>query len=250
MSPDSSLERLATLRAEIEATGDRASVLERAGISGRAWIELQRKWLADLSAECEAGESDLRTRYLRAFRGEAPAAPASPTAPTELPSYMRQRSEASSMADPDATLPIPAPGTGAPALPFSPASSNRHALESIKTGPAAPTDPGSGETALLPQVELTSLATGTFRDRLAPLVVPILSLEEYAEARARLTVYGEDHAPTLARFGITSPDVRDALRARFADYFKRDPEAQGRFLSAMQLAIGRVRAEREQNAAR
>ncbi len=38
---------------------------------------------------------------------------------------------------------------------------------------------------------------------------------------------------------------REIEAARFAEYFKRDPSAQSRFLSTMQAAISRVRAERD-----
>jgi len=87
--------------------------------------------------------------------------------------------------------------------------------------------------------------TGSFRDQLGTLAVPLLSLDEYAELRARLTVYGETHAPTLARFGVTLEQVREALRRRFADYFQRDKAAQAQFIAAMQVAVTRVRAERQ-----
>jgi len=101
------------------------------------------------------------------------------------------------------------------------------------------------ETALLARVEIVAPQTGSFRDQLGTLAVPLLSLDEYAELRARLTVYGETHAPTLARFGVTLEQVREALRRRFADYFQRDKAAQAQFIAAMQVAVTRVRAERQ-----
>ncbi len=273
MSSDRSLERFASLRAAIEGKGDRDSVLEAAGISKAEWIDLQAEWLTKLMDECIAGETALAARYLNALDGESAATPAAtttdPKQPTALPSYLLQRPQSSAVAAPvlgvvaspvaavgqpfdaDATLPIPAPMLAMPALPFAAGAATPQAPQASEAAPEArPPDPGAGETALLPMMELTSLTSGTFRDRLGAVVVPILSLDEYAEVRARLTVFGEDHVPTLARFGVASPEVGDALRARFADYFKRDPAAQARFLGAMQAAIVRVRAERDRDPTR
>ena len=86
--------------------------------------------------------------------------------------------------------------------------------------------------------------TGTFRDQLGSLVVPVLTLEEYAELRARLTIFGEGDELTLKRFGVSSSEIREALRMQFNEQFQRDPSAQQRFLSAMQLAMARARSER------
>jgi len=85
-------------------------------------------------------------------------------------------------------------------------------------------------------------STGSFRDQLGAVVVPILSLVEYADFRARLAVYGEDHKETLDRYGVTSSAVHAALKARFADYFKREPDAQQEFVAALQARISALRS--------
>jgi len=149
-------------------------------------------------------------------------------------------------ADPDETLPIPAPPAPGQALPFAGTRSPEQLAAVL--GGAAPDRPSvpaeCGETALLPRLELVAAQTGSFRDQLAPLAIPVLSLDEYAELRARLTVYGEGDAATLERFGVGAGEVRQALRTRFAEYFQRDKAAQAQFITSLQDAIGRVRAER------
>ncbi|MBL8742280.1 MAG: hypothetical protein JNK04_14325 [Myxococcales bacterium] len=156
-------------------------------------------------------------------------------------------SSAAASFEPDETLPIPAPFAAKPAIPFTgstPPEKVAQMFDPVEPRARSP-EPGPDETALTPIADFVMPKTGTFRDQLVPLVVPILSLDEYAELRARLTVYGEDHAETLTRFGVASPQVHEAQRARFSEYFLRDPSAQAAFLKAMQSAIVRVRQERE-----
>jgi len=146
----------------------------------------------------------------------------------------------------DETLPIPAPLVQRPAVPFSGSLSPAQvaSMFSPVETKVRPEEPGAGETAMMPIVAFVPPKTGTFRDQLGALVVPLLSLDEYSELRARLTVFGETHAPTLARFGVASKGAREALALRFAEYFQRDPAAQERFLAALEPAIARARAER------
>lgn len=150
------------------------------------------------------------------------------------------------VADPDETLPIPAPFSPGRGVPFSGTRSPEELA--VMLGPSEaqppPLQTGDDETAFLPRLELVAAQTGSFRDQLTPVAIPVLSLGEYAELRARLTVYGEGHAPTLARFGVTAEAVRDALRKRFAEYFQRDKPAQAQFIATMHEAIGRIRTER------
>ncbi len=149
------------------------------------------------------------------------------------------------LADPDETLPIPPPFSPGRGVPFSGTRSPQELAVMLgPSQPEPPAQPGDGETALLPRLELVAAQTGSFRDQLTPVAIPVLSVGEYAELRARLTVYGEAHAPTLARFGVTAEAVRDALRKRFAEYFQRDQAAQTQFIAIMQEAISRVRTER------
>jgi len=149
--------------------------------------------------------------------------------------------------DPDETLPMIATFVVPAAVPFSGTTSP--AAAAAMFDPVEPRarneEVNPDETAFLPVVAVVAPKTGTFRDQLGPLVVPLLGLSEYAELRARLTVYGEAHEPTLKRFGVAAREVREALRARFADYFQRDAAAQAQFLTGMQEAIVRVRKERD-----
>jgi len=152
--------------------------------------------------------------------------------------------------DPDETLPIPVAFVAKPpgaAVPFAGSTSPAAVAEMFD--PVEPRvrsdEPDPDETAMLPAAAVVAPKTGTFRDQLGPVVVPLLSLDEYADLRARLTVFGEAHAPTLARYGVAAREVREAVQARFADYFQRNTAAQAQFLAGMQAAIVRARAERD-----
>jgi len=209
-----------------------------------------------------APEAEMRQAVLdvaKALAGTAAAAPMpSPTAvaaepepavappPLAVPALVPQPPPAPRF-DPDETLPMIATFVAPPAVPFSGTISP--AAAAAMFDPVEPREKkervNPDETAFLPVVAVVAPETGTFRDQLGPLVVPLLGLSEYAELRARLTVYGEAHEPTLKRFGVAAREVREALRARFADYFQRDAAAQAQFLTGMQEAIVRVRKERD-----
>ncbi len=174
-----------------------------------------------------------------------------------VPSYLRADAQPSMPGelpvDPNATqAAIPMLSVS---LPFE-GSLSREALQEMLSRPAPAPAPeqsdhvssAAHETALLPQLTLVAATSGTFRDRLAAIVVPVMSLEDYAELRARLTVFGETHEPTLKRYGVVASEARDALRAQFAEQFQRDASLQERFLTAMQAAMSRARREREDGA--
>lgn len=147
----------------------------------------------------------------------------------------------------DETLPIRAAFVATPAVPFSGESTPAQvaAMLSPVEARVRADEPGPDETAMMPIAAFVPPKTGTFRDQLGALVVPLLSLDEYSELRARLTVFGETHATTLERFGVAGKGVREALALKFADYFQRAPAAQARFLAALEPAIVRARAERD-----
>jgi len=188
--------------------------------------------------------------------------PGSPPAalPIVVPTYLKRQpaeekrsavskpariAEPAAVINPDDTAMLPSPLYVKPALPFS-GETTPERLEEI-AGPAPTTervpkqrkegfDPD--ETAMVPSPLAKAPSTGSFRDQLGAVDIPTLSLDEYADMRAQLAVQGEDHAETLERFGVMSTAVHAALKARFAAYFKRDPEAQQRFVSALQPRMG------------
>jgi hypothetical protein len=167
-----------------------------------------------------------------------------------VPTYLRAEVQpgVEAAADPDATQVPVTPA--APTLPFR-GSLSQEALAELLSRPLppkGPDTPGSGgveETALLPQLTLVAAGSGTFRDKLGAVAVPPLTVEEYAELRARLTVFGAAHAETLERFGVAAAEVREALRAAFNERFQKDADLQQRFLSAMHAATAKARLERE-----
>jgi len=172
---------------------------------------------------------------------------AGPTMENPPPGSELAGAEPRILTDPDETLPIPAAFTPGRAVPFSGTRSQVELAVVLEPDEAQQShgESSADETAMLPRVEILAAQTGSFRDQLGPLVVPLLSLDEYAGLRAHLTVYGEADAGTLARFGVAAEEVREALRKRFAEYFQRDKTAQAQFIASMQDAVRRVRAERE-----
>ncbi len=200
----------------------------------------------------------VRARVMPSLLAPLPGRPAveepasSRAVDTAVPTYLRaevqQGVEAPPALDPDATQAPVAPA--APTLPFQ-GSLSKEALAELLSRPMPPkgTDtPAAGnveETALLPQLTLVAAGSGTFRDKLGAVAVPPLTVEEYAELRARLTVFGATHAETLERFGVAAAEVREALRAAFNERFQKDAELQQRFLSAMHAATAKARLERE-----
>jgi len=87
------------------------------------------------------------------------------------------------------------------------------------------------------QVALVSPASGSFRDALAPVVVPQLSLAAYADLRARLVVFGEDHDPSLRHYGVVSTAAKEAVERGFRARFENDAELRGRFESAIRERV-------------
>jgi hypothetical protein len=165
---------------------------------------------------------------------EAPdAAPAPVPLPLPLPTNV------------DETLPVPIK-VASLGLPFSGSLS----AEEVTARAAAVTPPRPAgqdvnvdETVMLPKQTTAVVVGEALRERLAPKAIPVLSLDEYAELRAGLTVFGADHAPTLARFGVTEPMVAEIVRQRFASAFTRDERLRERFVARLQECVAALRAE-------
>jgi len=208
---------------------------------------------------CKDEDALLALRAVAKAIGEAAAAPALavPTYLQAQPAMVSQAphpsrvvsipahvAEPSPIVDQQETAMLPSPHYVKPALPFAGETTPERLAEIAAAAPdtqRAPTVTGQGfdETAMMPSPFAISKApkTGSFRDQLGPVVVPILSLEEYADLRAELALRGEDHAETLLRFGVTSPAANNALKARFAEYFTREPGAQRAFVEALQARM-------------
>ena len=74
------------------------------------------------------------------------------------------------------------------------------------------------------------------------LVVPELSLADYAALRAHLIVQGEEDPETWKHFGITSPAVKQALQDHFSARFRQDPAAQAQFVDRLKTLVAELRA--------
>lgn len=75
-----------------------------------------------------------------------------------------------------------------------------------------------------------------------PLVVPDLSLADYAALRAHLMVQGEEDPETWKRFGVTSPAVKQALQDYFSARFRQDPAAQAQFVDRLRTLVAELRS--------
>lgn len=130
------------------------------------------------------------------------------------------------VASPDDTALMPSAYQAPPALPFGTFKLSKK----------------SDETLPIPApVKLTYPSSGSFRDALAPVAVPMLSLEDYAALQAALVVGGDSSVDTLRSFGILSASSYAALRGHFSQLFQEDLDAQSRFL---RMVAGRlVRSE-------
>ncbi|NUP13054.1 MAG: hypothetical protein HOW73_44000 [Polyangiaceae bacterium] len=147
--------------------------------------------------------------------------------------------------NPDETAMVASPLVNRPALPFQGNTSPERLAEltaSAAPGPASEQSRGIDLDETLPMPPpAAAKPTGTFRDQLGAATPPLLSLDEYAELRARLSIYGEDDPETLKRFNVTSRAMNGALKGRFSEYFRRDPEAQKKFLEAVREKIATLR---------
>jgi hypothetical protein len=117
--------------------------------------------------------------------------------------------------DPDATVP-PTPFLG-PFLPFAkPLSSSAVPRAAVAAGPQEQ----SGETVAFGEL---------------PLLVRGFSLPRYARLRAALSKYGEEHAPTLAAFGLDASS-KQALQHAFVEVFQSRPDLVSQFTQLVALA--------------
>lgn len=142
---------------------------------------------------------------------------------------LRARSPMTTAPDADTTAMLPSEFTASPSLPFIPPQPS--------AGPTFDAD----QTLPLPMVAVVHKSSGSFVDQLDPIMVPVLSIEAYADLRAQLSDKGEDDPATLARFGIQSKAAHAALKLEFAEYFKRDPAAVERFVNALRSSRAGMR---------
>lgn len=146
----------------------------------------------------------------------------------------------------DETLPITGPVRLSGELPFS-GSTGDETLQALfrspspaELAPSTGSGPPTDETVMLPPNAGASAASaGAGRTGLS---VPVMTLERYAELRAHLLVFGEDHAATLQHFGLRSHQDRELLKLRFASIFTSDEARRDRFVARMQVIAAQLRA--------
>jgi hypothetical protein len=178
----------------------------------------------------------------------ADVAPVASSAQLVVPPQVSQPARVvQSVVNLDETAPIPASYAGPVPLPFTGSLSQEQvdALFQVskRAAGSAKAQPNPDETVMLPPVEVAHREGGTLREKFTPVAVPILSMDEYAALRAALLVHGEEHLPTLTRYGLVSVEARELLRQRFNAAFQRDESLRERFVVTMQEQVRLLRAK-------
>ena len=136
--------------------------------------------------------------------------------------------------NPDETLPITGPVKVDDVLPFS-GSTGDETLQALFRSPSpAALAPSAGSDALMDETVMLPPTAGSASRGPAAPAIPVMTVERYAELRAHLLVLGEDHEPTLQRFGLGSRDARELLKLRFVSMFAADVALRDRFVVRMQ----------------
>ncbi len=257
MSVALSLELFAEILWHIERERDTAHVLDNHALSREMWSEAKTTWSKAIRID-----GPDRDRFLDAYRSagrrpvssggtsaEGPSGLAAITLPTkandsvprtlEIPSYILALPHDQGQ-DPDETLPITRSSQVVTSrLPFA-GETSAETLAALKAASAQADDapegekPSPEETLLLRSPLTTQNAeVGSFRDKISPVAIPTLSIDQYVQLRAKLALNGENDAATWNEFGILSVAARELLRARFVEYFRRDPTAQRHFVERL-----------------
>ena len=180
---------------------------------------------------------------------DAVASEVAPITPARVPvANTRAHGAGGAGENSDETLPFVALGPFAPATPFS-GTTTPERLAQLKA--AAPARQAADENQEVSETLLIKSPFAAHTDsggalgaRITPVAVPILSLDEYAKFRALLRARGEEHEPTWREFGVLSRAAKDALQARFAAHFQRDPRAQSEFVALVDKHVRQLARER------
>jgi hypothetical protein len=143
------------------------------------------------------------------------------------------------MSNLDETAPILNPIKVADVLPFS-GSTGDETLQALAKAPLPAANAGFSSNAASP--DETVMLPPNARAPGGP-GMPFLSLEQYAELRAHLLVFGENHEPTLLRFGLLTQESRELLKLRFLAIFAADEVTRDRFVVRMQELATQLRSK-------
>lgn len=224
--------RMAALVAHHKPTGEEA--LARTEYPLARYRSERSRWTRAIESRLVEGDTRLAERFAGEFareRARLRALP-DPDEPVSTPPAKSSNDNAPVKAapmaalDPDETLlPLPAKG---PVLPFVP---DPAATPPVPI-PIAPRDAGTvdpDETNLLPSPFVAVRpASATFAEALTPVMVPDLTVDAYALLQAELRADGENDQ-AWRRVGVNSEAAKRALKERFFELFRRDPQAQADF---------------------
>lgn len=224
--------RLAALVAHHKVLGEGA--LERRGYPLDRYRSEHRRWTRAIEVSLVEGDTRLAERFGSEFareRARLRALPEEAEVLTPLPANASNtvaHPEVAPLADvdPDETL-LPRPAKG-PVLPFVPdAAATPPAPLPIAPREANTIDPD--ETHLVPSPFVAArTAPASFGEALTPTMVPDLTVDAYALLQAELRADGESEQ-AWRRVGVSSEAAKRALKERFFELFRRDPQAQADF---------------------
>ncbi len=251
MTPKVTIERFASLRADLERSGDLERVLEGAGLLRSEWTAIERHWQSALAREVAGGGRELSQRYLEAFFAASQPpdkikepAPREGKAPAEfyVPTYLAARPpvatgpsalSSSPLAQPvivappkvgfgGATFVAPAvAATSAGSLPFDGHHAPPPPVVSIPRGP----DTG---TRVVDQEPVQPVSGPQVRPGL-----PVLSVEQYAWMTATLRkTPAADLDAALARLRLTAA-TRSELQAVWSAHMEAHAQVQAAFMRAL-----------------
>lgn len=151
--------------------------------------------------------------------------------------------EAYASADPDVTA---APFLNRqPVVPFNLDVAAARTPASI---PVAPRDSESSRPDATVMVRsplaVVAASDAPFNKRLAPAVVPSITVDEYARLRAELRYYG-DESQVWERAGITTEDGKAAIQAKYFELFRNNPGAQAEFQQLLRAHLAKLSSGEE-----
>ena len=130
--------------------------------------------------------------------------------------------------DPDTTqLPVP---NSRPVVPFS-GTSTPGQMREIAGPPVVTPSDEAGATVMMPVPREANKAV--------ELAQSDLTLQEYAALRAALSVYGEESAEVLSRFGLT-PARKQLVQEGYFELFRTDPALREQFASLLREEMRRL----------
>ncbi|WP_437478024.1 hypothetical protein WME75_29460 [Sorangium sp. So ce1014] len=238
------LERVAELRAQMEAGRLRDEVLARAGLTAEDWTAAQRDWLERMGEELDHGCFELTNRYTQAFlehqRDIVAASPPAGTRPGPMPITPPRAAPAPRCSEPTGltgTAPLPDMSACIAALPFVPRAPPRP----VPAAPVPPPAPPGGTAPLhdmpalvasLPFIPAPAKRPAPATPPTEPIAArtaPALALEHYAALCAELSLDPRGAAAIYPRYGLRDAAAWQAADAEWQVRMRGDSALEARW---------------------